>query len=293
MIPISNLKSQISFCASNTKSNTPTPTPPPARGLGPICPAAFPMQTTPPAHSSRFRNLDAPITDAMKQGLTWLLDLQNRDGGIPTFCRGWGHLPFDRSGADLTAHALHAWSAWRAVVEGPLQQRIDHASNSALVYLKNMQRSDGSWEPLWFGNQFVADDLNFTYGTARVISALANLDPQLTEGILPRGVAWLIAAQNLDGSWGGGQQSPPSIEETGVAAQALAVASSRLEDPDPAKIAAIHGVNWLIEKTDSGQHFLPAPIGFYFAKLWYFERDYPLIFTTAALGAVRKMISTM
>jgi squalene-hopene/tetraprenyl-beta-curcumene cyclase len=28
------------------------------------------------------------------------------------------------------------------------------------------------------------------------------------------------------------------------------------------------------------------PIGFYFAKLWYFERLYPLIWTTGALGKV-------
>ena len=45
--------------------------------------------------------------------VTWLLDLQNRDGGWPTFCRGWGKLPFDRSGADLTAHALRALHGWR------------------------------------------------------------------------------------------------------------------------------------------------------------------------------------
>ena len=45
---------------------------------------------------------------AARAGLGWLLDLQNHDGGWPTFCRGWGHLPFDRSGTDLTAHALRA-----------------------------------------------------------------------------------------------------------------------------------------------------------------------------------------
>ena len=45
---------------------------------------------------------------AARAGLDWLLNLQNRDGGWPTFCRGWGHLPFDRSGCDLTAHALRA-----------------------------------------------------------------------------------------------------------------------------------------------------------------------------------------
>src|SRR5262249_18921532 len=49
-------------------------------------------------------------------GLVWLLRLQNRDGGWPTFCRGWGLLPFDRSGADLTAHALRAFTSWSFVV---------------------------------------------------------------------------------------------------------------------------------------------------------------------------------
>ena len=50
----------------------------------------------------------ARIDAAAAAGIGWLLDLQNRDGGWPTFCRGWGQLPFDRSGADLTAHALRA-----------------------------------------------------------------------------------------------------------------------------------------------------------------------------------------
>ena len=34
---------------------------------------------------------------AALRGVCWLLNLQNRDGGWPTFCRGWGVLPFDRS----------------------------------------------------------------------------------------------------------------------------------------------------------------------------------------------------
>src|SRR4029078_11223602 len=38
----------------------------------------------------------------------WILSLQNGHHGWPTFCRGWGKLPFDRSGSDLTAHALRA-----------------------------------------------------------------------------------------------------------------------------------------------------------------------------------------
>lgn len=237
------------------------------------------------------RNLDSPMNDAINRGLGWLLDLQNRDGGVPTFCRGWGHLPFDRSGADLTGHALHAWAAWRSAADPTLQERIDQASTRAIAYLQKMQRNDGSWEPLWFGNQFVADDANYTYGTARVVSALARLGAPSVDAILTGGVDWLLAAQNPDGSWGGGQQTPPSIEETALASHALAVASSRMKDPDQAKIAAFHGIDWLIEKTDGGQNFPVAPIGFYFAKLWYFERDYPLIFTTAALVAARRLLS--
>jgi squalene-hopene/tetraprenyl-beta-curcumene cyclase len=41
---------------------------------------------------------------------------------------------------------------------------------------------------------------------------------------------------------------------------------------------------WLIDRVEQSQHRQPAPIGFYFAKLWYYERLYPLTFTVAALG---------
>ena len=35
---------------------------------------------------------------------------------------------------------------------------------------------------------------------------------------------------------------------------------------------------------------LPAsPIGFYFAKLWYFEKLYPLIFTAGALARAQSL----
>lgn len=40
----------------------------------------------------------------------WLRELQNSDGGFPTFSRGWGKLPFDQSCSDLTGHCLLAVS---------------------------------------------------------------------------------------------------------------------------------------------------------------------------------------
>ena len=50
---------------------------------------------------------------AIQAGAGWLRKLQNRDGGWPTFCRGWGKLPFDRSSNDLTAHSLESFGCGR------------------------------------------------------------------------------------------------------------------------------------------------------------------------------------
>jgi squalene-hopene/tetraprenyl-beta-curcumene cyclase len=217
------------------------------------------------------RNLgeaDAEVREAARRGVRWLLDLQNRDGGIPTFCRGWGKLPFDRSGADLTAHALAAWQAWQADLDVPMQAAIRRAS----AFLEATQNSDGSWTPLWFGNEHTPGEVNLTYGTARTVMALAGT----TTPMRARALRWLEAAQNPDGGWGGGPGDPSSVEETALAVQALAATS-----------AGARGARWLIENTGGGVSFPSAPIGLYFAKLWYFEELYPLIFSCGALLAAR------
>jgi len=54
--------------------------------------------------------IDGRVIKAAVAGVKWLLGLQNRDGGFPTFCRGRLNLPFDCSAPDLTAHAVSALS---------------------------------------------------------------------------------------------------------------------------------------------------------------------------------------
>ena len=49
-----------------------------------------------------------------------------------------------------------------------------------------------------------------------------------------------------------------------------------------------YGNHWLVEAVESGRFREPSPIGFYFAKLWYYEKLYPLIFTVAALGRAQR-----
>jgi squalene-hopene/tetraprenyl-beta-curcumene cyclase len=252
----------------------------------------------PPQLLKRRREVGRPEFHAVC-GLGWVRNLQNGDGGWPTFCRGWGNLAFDRSGSDLTAHALRALRAWvhesvaiRAVAimiepldpdaSIPTPRTFRPVAERGLAYLARNQRPDGSWLPLWFGNQYALDDENPTYGTARVLAAYRDLAMMSSEPAR-RGVAWLLSAQNADGGWGGAVGVPSSVEETALAVEVLLAAG-------PEADAAVNsGLTWLVQQVEAGGLHNPTPIGFYFAKLWYFEKLYPIIFTVAALGrALRK-----
>jgi squalene-hopene/tetraprenyl-beta-curcumene cyclase len=250
--------------------------------------ALLALHTLRPGHKAARQQ----IPDAVLAGLNWLLDLQNRDGGIPTFCRGWGTLPFDRSSADITAHALRAWWAWTEAAPPALQRRLRLATERGLKFLEHTQHADGSWAPLWFGNQHAADETNRVYGTARVVNALAQIhgiqmSSSRAAGILLRtGGQWLSNAQNSDGGWGGAPAIASSVEETALAVEALVLAHHAGIDLPKARLAA--GLAWLVDRVESGRWQETSPIGFYFARLWYFERLYPLIFTVGALNVSRR-----
>ncbi|MCA9080598.1 MAG: squalene--hopene cyclase, partial [Planctomycetaceae bacterium] len=243
--------------------------------------------------------LESPVRPetffAQRHGLRWLLGLQNRDGGWPTFCQGWANLPFDRSSCDITAHVLRACVATcpepqrllafdlnedsKLRINPPTRDwpwfEVVTAIRRGMQFLTKHQQKDGSWLPLWFGNQYAPDDINPTYGTAKVLAAYRDLDR--LEALPARdGIRWLRAAQNDDGGWGGVAGAPSSVEETALATEILLSDRESIDH-------ACGGLDWLLKRIDEGRWTEPSPIGFYFFKLWYFEKLYPMIWTVAAL----------
>jgi squalene-hopene/tetraprenyl-beta-curcumene cyclase len=272
--------------------------------------------------------------NSIDRAIRWLVDLQNRDGGFPTFCRGWGTLPFDRSSPDITAHCLRALKVWRSqssfpwdqddprllqdnLTESSLWNRSGLTHDRGFAFLERVQRPNGSWLPLWFGNQHVPDDENPVYGTSRVLRAFRDCDRWNERA--QRGADWLLSVQNPDGGWGGDQGAPSSVEETALALEALLAGKderreTRGESQTPA-VASGHppsanshppslnpqpstlnsqlaaGIEYLIRRVEDGSWTEPAPIGFYFAKLWYFEALYPVIWTVAALRKAHELVN--
>jgi squalene-hopene/tetraprenyl-beta-curcumene cyclase len=224
--------------------------------------------------------------EAASQALNWLMGIQNGDGGIPTFCKGWGKLPFDASCPDITAHALRAFISWQGAVDSKLSKRLNKSIQKAVKYLKTVQRADGSWLPLWFGNERDENHLNPVYGTSLVLlglSELNNNDFSGLEDMIKKGFSFLIKSQKADGSWGGNINVSSSIEETSLAVRTFA--AYNMHD------IANTGAKWLVnELTDKDIFNISAtPIGLYFASLWYYEDMYPIVFSLAALSNVVEM----
>ena len=163
---------------------------------------------------------------------------------------------------------VHIWLPW--LTDRPVAAAIERG----LDYLAAQQKRDGSWSPLWFGNQNHTAEENPVYGTARVLLAYRDLG-QIGSEPAQRGLRWLATHADSGGGWGGSlggsaetAVGQSSVEETALAVQALLAASG-----DPAVRPVLdEGIQWLIQAVVQSRHRKALPIRAYFAKLWYYEK---------------------
>lgn len=217
-------------------------------------------------------------------GIDWLIKLQNRDGGMPTFCRGWGKLPFDRSTPDITAHAILAMSLWCDALPDSLKSRCRKSITRMKSWLDKTMTDEGSWNPLWFGDQdatsqFRVEGLEFRVEANPVYGAATIIDYMKTAGITLTLEAkdFLLKCQNPDGGWGGNRGVPSKVTLT---AKAIGALRHFLPETDEAIRRA---VDYLYARYETGTLYSREPIGLYFSRLWYSEDLYNPIYILTAL----------
>lgn len=140
----------------------------------------------------------ARLEQAIRDGLAWMLSMQNRDGGWGSFdkdndCIVFTQVPFadhnamiDPSTADLTARVLECLGRFGWPASHPLIQR-------AMNFMLRDQTREGAWYGRW--------GVNYVYGTSTVLRALETIG-LATRDYAQRAVAWLRSVQNADGGFG-------------------------------------------------------------------------------------------
>ncbi|MBE6204276.1 MAG: squalene--hopene cyclase [Rikenellaceae bacterium] len=222
--------------------------------------------------------------DEVGAGVEWLMALQNNDGGMPTFCKGWGKLPFDRSSADISAHALLAMELWMDHLPEKIQRRAKRSIERMIGWMSREQAEDGSWTPLWFGDQGADDERSPVYGTATAVEYLSQSKNEAVGPLIERGAKFLTGAQNDDGGWGGARGVESKVTLTARALSALA----SIESADREVVE--RGFDYIYRAWQRGDMYRAEPIGLYFARLWYSEPMYNMTFVLMAMKKLKNLI---
>lgn len=223
--------------------------------------------------------------EAASRGISWILAMQNDDGGWAAFDRTthreWmEHVPFadhnamqDPSCADITGRTLEALITCGVPRHHPSVVR-------ALDYLRAQQRPQGCWWGRW--------GVNFLYGTWQAVGGLAACGEDPNSPMLRRTLDWLRTVQNPDGGFGesansyvdesemGRGPSTPSQTAWGVCAM---MELTNVNDP-----AVRRAIDWLTRHqldhdapADPPRHATADPKGLW-REPWFTGTGFPKVF---------------
>lgn len=136
---------------------------------------------------------------ACELGLSWLLSMQNDDGGWGAFDKNQtldlvNRIPFSDHGACLDPSSPDIAGRMVEFLAGRRFSREHPAVRDALAYLWRTQEPDGSWMARW--------GINYVYGTWCVLTGLSAIGWDRNDPRVVRAVAWLESVQRPDGGFG-------------------------------------------------------------------------------------------
>jgi sporulenol synthase len=240
---------------------------------------------------NELRVIDPAYRNSWNRGLTWLMSMQNNDGGWPAFEKNtdkkiFSYLPFDGSDAvsidpstaDLTGRTLEfLGNNTDLTFRHPQVQK-------AVQWLLNNQEADGSWYGRW--------GVFYIYGTWAAVTGMRAVGVSPDHPTIQKAVKWLLNIQNPDGGWGESCQS--DILKTYISlgsstpsqtAWAVDTLISVFRKP----IAAIEmGVQFLTEHANNQNWTTTYPTGAGLPGGFYFHyHSYRYIWPLLALGNYR------
>ncbi|MEV0001861.1 prenyltransferase/squalene oxidase repeat-containing protein [Micromonospora sp. NPDC050980] len=167
---------------------------------------------------------DADTDEVLRSGLNWLIGRQDSRGSWSLWVRDT-QLANDGPCPAITGQAILALHDAGHPDDHPALAR-------AAAWLLTRAAPDGTFENLWYRDH--------TSGTAVVVTALSRVGHARHE-VVRRAARWLRDTQLADGSWGPGDGTAGSVEETAWAVQGLLATG----DPQDGQ-AADRGVAWLV-----------------------------------------------
>jgi len=233
-------------------------------------------------------------SERVAHAIEFLMARQNRDGGFGTYERMRGPVWLDRlnpsemfrdcmtehSYVECTASAVEAMATVRRAHPDLFGNRVAHAMDAAIAFLRRSQLADGRFPAAW--------GICFTYSIFHVVKALRAASVSAKDPTIVRALQWLKQAQRSDGGWGEhfsacltGEYVPHADPQPVMTSWALLA----LSDGDPGCEAAERG-RTLLESLQNVDGSWPsgAVNGVFFGTAMLDYRLYRAYFPTWALA---------
>lgn len=156
-----------------------------------------------------FRNFSSEkiTSDRLEYAIDFLLSIQNKDGGWATYelqrsdfwiewlnpAEVFQGIMIDYSYTECTSACIQALYKFY-LKSNYRKNEINLSIQRGIKFIKNQQRSDGSWYGSWA--------ICFTYGTWFAIEALTTVGETNKSKTISKAIEFLLSKQNSDGGWG-------------------------------------------------------------------------------------------